>query len=194
MTPMPAPEATEVKRPARAKQIVRLALEDLARRMGVVPEAIQLVSVEAVEWSDTSLGCPQKGMMYAQVITPGYRVVLGVESRRYEYHTDAGQSVVFCEEEYMIPEPTVPSTVEPGLEGLVSLAKEDLAQRLSIGVEQIEVLEAKFVVWPDASLGCPQPGMAYRQVQRDGSLIRLSVEGRVYEYHSGAGRQPFLCQ
>ena len=77
---------------------------------------------------------------------------------------------------------------------MVSLAKQDLAQRLSIGVEQIEVLEARFAVWPDTSLGCPQPGMAYLQVQRDGSLIRLSVEGRVYEYHSGAGRPLFLCE
>ena len=119
MTPVPTPEATEVKPPARVKQVVRLALEDLAQRMGVVPEAIQLVSVEAVEWSDASLGCPQPGMMYAQVITAGYRVVLEVEGRRYEYHTDAGQSVVFCEEKPIIAEPTVPSPVKPGLEGLV---------------------------------------------------------------------------
>jgi hypothetical protein len=90
--------------------------------------------------------------------------------------------------------PAIPSTVEPGLEALIHLAQEDLAQRLSIAIEQIEVLEARSVVWPDASLGCPLPGMAYKQVPQDGSLIKLAVDGRVYEYHSGGGREPFLCE
>lgn len=90
--------------------------------------------------------------------------------------------------------PTPPGSVEPGLESLVNKAKEDLANRLSIPVQQIEVLEAKSVVWPDSSLGCPQPGMRYTQIPHDGALIRLGVEGRVYEYHSGGGRDPFLCE
>ncbi len=46
-------------------------------------------------WPDTSLGCPQKGMMYAQVITPGFRVVLAVNDQDYEYHTDNAR-VVLC--------------------------------------------------------------------------------------------------
>ncbi len=71
MTPASTPAATEVEPPAKAEQAIRLAREDLARRLGLAPEAIRLVSVEAVEWSDASLGCPQPGMMYAQVITPG---------------------------------------------------------------------------------------------------------------------------
>jgi hypothetical protein len=79
--------------------VVRLAKEDLAQRLGLAVGQIQLVSVEVVEWSDTSLGCPQPGMMYAQVITPGYRVVLEAEGQRYEYHTDTGNYVVLCQQE-----------------------------------------------------------------------------------------------
>ncbi len=88
---------TGVTPPAEAQAVVRLAREDLAQRLGLAPEAIRLVSVEAVDWSDTSLGCPQPGMMYAQVITPGYRVMLEAGGQRYEYHTDEGQFVVLCE-------------------------------------------------------------------------------------------------
>jgi hypothetical protein len=88
------------------------------------------------------------------------------------------------------PAPTVP----PGLEPLVDQAKADLAQRQSTSVDAIEVVEVQSVVWPDASLGCPKPGMAYPQVQTDGLLIRLSVGGEVYEYHSGGGKPPFLCE
>jgi hypothetical protein len=83
--------------PAGAQEVVRLAKEDLAQRLKLAPDDIQLVSVEAVDWSDTSLGCPQPGMMYAQVITPGYRVVLEAEGKQYNYHTDEGQFVVLCE-------------------------------------------------------------------------------------------------
>ncbi len=97
MTPTPVTEPTEVNPPAEAKEAIRLAREDLARKLGLASEAIQLVSVETVEWRDTSLGCPQPGMMYAQVITPGYRVLLEAEGKRYDYHTDTGQFVVLCE-------------------------------------------------------------------------------------------------
>jgi len=97
MTPESIPGATEVEPPAGAQDVVRLALEDLAQKLGLAPEAIRLVSVEAVEWSDTSLGCPQPGMMYAQVITPGFLVVLEANGKQYAYHTDADRFVVLCE-------------------------------------------------------------------------------------------------
>jgi hypothetical protein len=97
MTPTSSSEVAGVTPPPGAEQAVRLAREDLAQKLGQAPEAIHLVSVEAVEWSDTSLGCPQPGMMYAQVITPGFRVVLESEGKKYDYHTDRGRVVVLCE-------------------------------------------------------------------------------------------------
>jgi len=72
-------------------------------------------------------------------------------------------------------------------------AQKDLAHRLSVPIDQIEVLEAKSVVWPDASLGCPQRGMRYKQVPVDGVLIRLQAHGQVHEYHGGGRRGLFLC-
>ncbi len=94
----------------------------------------------------------------------------------------------------MLVSPTIPTPSNPALQGLVMQAKEDLARRLSIEVEQIELLEASAVVWPDSGMGCPQPGMVYTQVQRDGALIRLRVGKRIYNYHSGGNRLPFLCE
>jgi hypothetical protein len=88
---------TEVTPPPGAQEVVRLAKEDLAQQLNLAPDDIQLISVEEVDWSDTSLGCPQPGMMYAQVITPGFRVILEAGGQRYEYHTDTGRFVVLCE-------------------------------------------------------------------------------------------------
>jgi hypothetical protein len=192
---MPAETIASAPAAAGAGNVVAVVIADLAQRLGVAEEEIAVKSLEATEWPDASLGCPQPGVMYAQMITPGYRVILEVDGQVYEVHTDGGQGVVWCEEEGSAMEvPPVPGTVEPGMEGLIEMAKEDLAERLSMAAGEIEVLEAKGVVWPDASLGCPQPGMRYKQVPMDGALIRLLVEGKVYEYHSGGGRDPFLCE
>lgn len=90
--------------------------------------------------------------------------------------------------------PTVSPQIEPSLLYLINEAKEDLARRLSIAVSQISLVEVNEVVWPDASLGCPQPGMAYKQVPQDGYLIRLKYQKQIYNYHGGSGRGPFLCE
>jgi hypothetical protein len=70
------------------------AVADLAARLGVPASDITIVSVEAVEWRDASLGCPQPGMAYAQVITPGYLIVLEAGGASYEYHAGRSQAVL----------------------------------------------------------------------------------------------------
>lgn len=75
----------------------------------------------------------------------------------------------------------------------VSQAIADLAERLGVAPAEIEVVSVEAVVWPDGSLGCPQPGMLYPQVLQDGMRIRLGVAGVIYQYHSGERRAPFLC-
>ena len=77
---------------------------------------------------------------------------------------------------------------------LVMQAMKDLARRLSVSLQAIALVEFESVIWPDASLGCPRPGMAYRQVQQDGARIVLEVNGRSYVYHSGGSRAPFMCE
>ena len=76
----------------------------------------------------------------------------------------------------------------------VSTAVEDLAGRLNIEESEIEAIAVEMVIWPDASLGCPHPDMAYKQVPQDGLRIRLRADGKIYAYHSGGVRPPFLCE
>jgi hypothetical protein len=85
-------------------------------------------------------------------------------------------------------------TPDPALRSFVEPARADLVRRLGVGADSIELIEARSVVWPDRSLGCPQPGVEYPQVQQEGLLIRFRVGGRVYQYHGGGGRAPFLCE
>jgi len=63
---------------------------------GVSIEEVVLLGFERVEWSDSSLGCPEKDMFYAQVIVPGYLVRVEVSGATMEYHTDNSNQVIPC--------------------------------------------------------------------------------------------------
>ncbi len=68
--------------------VVDMAIQNLSERLKIPASDIQLVSEDAVDWPDTSLGFPEKGMMYAQVITPGFKIILKAGNKLYEYHSD----------------------------------------------------------------------------------------------------------
>lgn len=97
--------------PEGAEAALQAAAHDLMERLGREEAAFEVVEVEGgwqaigldlivieVEeriWPDTSLGCPEPGRLYAQVLTPGYRIVLGAGDERYVYHTSNARAV-FC--------------------------------------------------------------------------------------------------
>ena len=71
--------------------MVQTARKDLAQRLGLPERSIELVGpVEEVTWPDASLGCPEPGMIYAQIITHGYRFKLQSGDKLYEYHAGKG--------------------------------------------------------------------------------------------------------
>lgn len=68
-------------------ELIDQVVERLSSEIDVAADAIEIATTESVEWPDTSLGCPQPDQAYAQVITPGYRIILEVEGEQYEFHT-----------------------------------------------------------------------------------------------------------
>ncbi len=72
--------------PSTLEEIVEQARRDLAARLGRAVAEIRVVEARAVTWPDSSLGCPEPGRMYLQVLTPGYRVILEAGGQRYAYH------------------------------------------------------------------------------------------------------------
>ena len=78
--------------------VATAAAEQVAQTANVAVGDVRLISMEAVEWPDASLGCPQPDMMYAQVITPGYRLIFDAGGQNVEVHTDMQQSpqIVIC--------------------------------------------------------------------------------------------------
>jgi hypothetical protein len=76
--------------------VVVAAVEDLAGRLGIEPDAVTVIDASAVTWPDGSLGCPEPGMMYTQVLVDGMLVVLEADGRQYEYH--GGDPLFLCEQ------------------------------------------------------------------------------------------------
>jgi hypothetical protein len=64
---------------------------------------------------------------------------------------------------------------------------------LKISIDQIVTAKVEPATWPDASLGCPQPDMAYAQILTPGFLINLEVDGKQYPYHTDEGESIILC-
>lgn len=75
---------------------VRRAREHAAGEAGVPVDKVIVVEYSEEVWPSTALGCPQPGTYYAQVMTPGYRVVLTIHGELVTYHTDSVETVVRC--------------------------------------------------------------------------------------------------
>jgi hypothetical protein len=96
----------------------------------------------------------------------------------------------------LTPEDTdMPSPITPdaAAQKMVALAKEHLAQKLGIPVEQIALSEVRPVVWRDASLGCPKPAIDYIQVETPGYNILLEAGGQTYNYHTNQSDRFVMC-
>jgi hypothetical protein len=85
----------ESRHRAGAARAVRRATADLAQRLKVNQREIALQKVVPMTWPDTSLGCPEPDRVYAQVLTPGYVVLLSCGQDTYEYRTDGRRILVY---------------------------------------------------------------------------------------------------
>ena len=79
------------------------------------------------------------------------------------------------------------------LQSMVQQALDDAGRRSGRDASTLKLVSAETVTWPDASIGCPQPGMQYAQVLVPGYRIRIQAGPKVLDYHAGRSGQPFYC-
>lgn len=181
----PVPPTPAPPWPPEAQALVERVIADLSARLGIGPGAVEVVRVEAVDWPDSCLGCGGPNRVCLEVITPGYRIVARAAGEDHEYHTSR-TDIVYC---------------GPGASGgwgpaqpLVDRVVADLAARLGVAPNEVEVVEVREVEWPDSSLGCPKPGYSYLQVITPGYQIRLRAQGQTYDYRTDRGQLFVLCE
>ena len=114
-SPSTTSAATESTPPGQSipVELLEPLLLDSANRAGVRVGDVSIVETELRDFSDSSLGCPQPGMMYTQVITPGYRVVLEARGTEYDYRMNRRGAFRLCENPGAIPDVRTPTTVTP---------------------------------------------------------------------------------
>lgn len=61
----------------------------VAADAGVEVDQVVVKEAGAVEWASAALGCPEPGMNYATVITPGVLIRLEVDGKAYRYHASS---------------------------------------------------------------------------------------------------------
>ena len=156
---------------------VQAAINDLAQHLNLPAEKATVVHLEGVTWPDTSLGCPQPGMAYAQVLVEGYKVILEAAGHRYEYHTDMTGRAVRAQG----GQQTAAAIMGPPEVAAQAIA--DLSARLGVPETAIELVEWKRQMWTDGSLGLPEPGMVYTKAIVSGYFVVLGANERQYAYH-----------
>lgn len=111
----PGPAAGEL---ATVKAVALAATE-----LGLPADEFSVHSVEAADWSDTSLGCPEPGVLYAQVIIPGWEISLAHEDRLFKFHADeAGDQVITCDPSIVgLGLPTIDLVKEAGISSATQL-------------------------------------------------------------------------
>lgn len=166
-----------------------IAVRVVAEFLSIPPSEITLVSVEAKDFGDPSLGCPEPGMAYPQVITPGHRVLVEAEGRRFDVRVSGshgricrkpGRSGPANSSDGDRPENSSPVTSQ------IDHARASLAARLDLDIDDVRVTDVRRFTPEAAAPGCrPDCGADARDC---GYLIGLFFDGRRYEYHSHAGR------
>lgn len=175
-----AEELSDVER-----DIARRAVEALAENLGIPASEILVDTVRAVQWPDSSIGCPEPGRAYLQVVTPGHKVTLRAKGRIHVVHE--GKNRVF-----VCRKTKAYGAVTPELELAfgkpMTAARDDLARRLGVAPGDIKPVSGLQQSWPDASLGCPEQGVDYPRGKVDGWVLTLRHGTRDYTYHTDMTR------
>jgi hypothetical protein len=175
-----------------AKAAGEQARNEAARQLRAQASEFTIVAVEAAQWSDSSLGCRRPGSMYSQVMTSGYTVVLERQGKRHQVNV-AGSRAVLCEAGGRVGGVARQPLRARGLDQMMRLARQDLANRLRLDAEHIRVVKFEPQRWTDDDMNCRSgggvaqselSGAAPGTASSTGFRLTLSASGRTFSYHT----------
>jgi len=164
----------------------------VAEQVGLSSDELTLVSAKQVTWRDTSLGCPQEGMSYAQVLVEGWRIVF-VDVSGQEYDVRTAQSLedfIICQQ----PQTDSSDGATGGISSAKDAAVNALMAHLDVARDEISIVSIEVVEWRNSCLGCSAPGEVCLDVITPGYRINLDYGGETYSVHADSmGRQVIIC-
>lgn len=173
----------------KQQEAIDLAIEAVNLQTPVDKDTVNNLKIRAVQWPDSSLGCPSPDQQYMQVVVPGYQINFSADGKDYSVSTGNGRAVV-CDQlaDFMS------ARRERGQAIMLTqrAAKTDLAAKLMVDIEQIKVSKMKLETFADSRLGCEESEAPELRVPVDGLIIHMSCRDRQYEYRAVLGETRFI--
>ena len=170
--------ALSMNEPINQDQAVILAKQAASKHLNLPIEQLTVQQAQAIDWPDSSLGCPQPGMMYMQVITPGFKVLLKAAEKTYPVHVGGAHAVVCTGAADAARGPKAQAA--QAKVALVERARERLAALLKVPAADIQVHAIRAEKAGDAP-GCASGAS---QEKAAGKLVELEYAGRRYQYRA----------
>lgn len=173
----------------KEQQAIDLAILTVNEQTPVSKDSVSHVRIRSTQWPDSSLGCAEPGVEYLQRMIPGYFVSFTANEKIFTVHTGEGTAIVCDRFNDMMAE-----RQKRGMAVIKAqkAARIDLATKLMVDPEEINVTKIKTVTWTDASLGCPVEGQQYKQEPTEGLVISMTCRERQYEYRVTLGGKDFI--
>ena len=161
------------------QEAIDLAISKVNETTPASRDTVTNIRIRSMQWPDSSLGCAEPGAEYLQRVIPGYLVSFVVDGTIHTVNIGDNRAVV-CERvnQFMLER-------KKRADAVISAhktARLDLAERLNVDPELVNVSKIKLETWSDSSLGCPQPGQQYEQGPIEGLKINMTCRDKQYEY------------
>lgn len=76
--------------------VVQMSIEYLHEKFSLDADTVKVNEVTSMTWPDAGLGCPKKGVLYIQALTPGFQILLEADGHVFTFHTNESSIVVLC--------------------------------------------------------------------------------------------------
>lgn len=154
---------------------------------------LKLLTGEETQWNDSSLGCPQPGTMYTQVITLGYVLRFADRNATHEVHV-AGDTAIVCSPQLNtgVPKRSTAGYRARDLDAVVETARADLAAKLNLKIEDVSLRNFEPTTWPDTRLGCGEPLADAAPGPVRGFKLKFATSSQYHTYHTDLNRA-FPC-
>ena len=164
-----------------------------ALRAAGLPANSKLLTSEQTQWNDSSLGCPQPGAMYTQVITSGYLLRFAGQDSTHEVHV-ATDAAILCSPQVGtgVPKRSTAAYRAGDLDAIVETARADLAAKLNLQIEEVSLRSFEPTTWPDSRLGCGEALADAAPGPVRGFKLKLATSSQYYIYNTDLHRA-FPC-
>lgn len=167
----------------------------VASELGVEQETLMFIELKPEVWRDASLGCPEPGMVYAQILTEGWLVVFqNTAGELINVHAERGfDNFIICDDGASLT--SGESSEEGDSAPVVRAAVQYIVEKLGYNEDEVTVNKISTRMWPNSCLGCPEKEEMCLAVMTHGYQLQVTVNGTEYSLHTDdTGSAIRLCK